>query len=67
MRSLQLLEINEGFSEIIPKENLKIINLFKNYRLSIKNKMKILFMKELSTKKISTDLKFRLAIIFGYY
>lgn len=67
VRSLQLLEINEGFSEIIPKENLKIINLFKNYRLSIKNKMKILFMKELSTKKISTDLKFRLAIIFGYY
>lgn len=67
IRSLQLNEIIEGFSDSIPESNLEILKLFVNYRWSLKKKMKILSMKKLSTDNSSINRKFRISIILGYF
>lgn len=67
IRSLQLNEVREGFSDIIPIDNLEVLNLFVNYRWSLKKKIRILTMKKLATENNSTNRKFRISIIFGYY
>lgn len=67
IRSQQLKEIQFGFNELMLPENKILIELFSQYEESFLSKLKICVNPKITTQSVVTNIKFKIAILCGYF
>ena len=67
IRSRQIAEILNGYSEIMPNANIELVMSIADYKKSLKNRLKILISRKIKTPYKELNFGFYCAIFFGYY
>lgn len=67
IRSRQIEEIVNGYSELMPKNNIELAMNIVNYRRTLKDRLKILTSRKIRTPYKELNFGFYCAILFGYY
>lgn len=58
-------EILDKTNDVISNEDREILTIFKNYKLNIKNRLKLIMTPMANTKKRKSNLSFKIRIFFG--
>lgn len=66
-RSRGIQELVKGYSEFMPKYNLEICSQVANYRINLKNRIKLLANIRIKTGDSRIDLMYRMAVILGIF
>jgi rhamnosyltransferase len=65
IRSNDARELIKGYADLIPDENLELIKRVADYKLNLKNRLKLICDKEIKTNSLEHNLAFICAVLFG--
>ena len=67
VRSCGIKELLNGYHESMPNENFKLCHKIEIYDEGIKNKLALLFSREIHGANYRTDIMYRIAVMLGVF